>query len=160
MRIARKSLSPKRTAFNKRGLSAKKIEENPAVGEFPVVAIGASAGGLEALSLFVENLTPDLGMAYVVVEHLDPDHKSMLAELLGRKTSVPIEEVKHRTKVNPDRIYVIPPNRNLALEKGELLLTSRLKGPGEAHAYRLSFPQRGAGPAGQLHRHHFVGDGE
>ena len=86
--------------------------------EFPIVAIGASAGGLEALSLLVENLTPDFGMAYVVVEHLDPHHKSMLVELLSRKTTVPVEEARHKTKVIPNRIYVIPPNRNLSMENG------------------------------------------
>ena len=93
--------------------------------EFPIVAIGASAGGLEALTLLVENLTPDFGMAYLVVEHLDPNHKSMLVELLSRETTVPIEEAKHGTKVIPDRIYVIPPNRNLSLANGELHLSSR-----------------------------------
>jgi two-component system, chemotaxis family, CheB/CheR fusion protein len=96
---------------------------------FPIVAIGASAGGLEAISQLVEHLTPDLGMAYVVVEHLDPSHKSMLVELLSRQTNVPVEEVRNKTKVVPDRIYIIPPNRNMYIKEGELRLTSRAAGP-------------------------------
>ena len=97
--------------------------------DFPIVAIGASAGGLEALTSLVENLTPDFGMAYLVVEHLDPNHKSMLVELLSRKTTVPIEEARQGTLVAPDRIYVIPPNRNLSLADGRLNLSSRGASP-------------------------------
>jgi len=96
---------------------------------FPIVAIGASAGGLEANTQLVEHLTPDMGMAYVVVQHLDPKHKSLLAELLSRHAAIPVEEVTHKTKVQKDRIYVIPPNRNMYLERGRLCLTSRSSSP-------------------------------
>jgi two-component system CheB/CheR fusion protein len=92
---------------------------------FPIVAIGASAGGLEALTQLVEHLSPDMGLAYVLVQHLDPQHKSMLVELLSRQTRVPVEEVRQNTQVVKDRIYVIPPNRKMYLEQGELRLTSR-----------------------------------
>jgi two-component system CheB/CheR fusion protein len=126
---ARKPRSAKHFAATSAASSEAPTRVAAPSSEFPIVAIGASAGGLEALTLFVENLTPDLGMAYVVVEHLDPDHKSMLVDLLARKTTVPIEEIKPRTRVVPNHIYVIPPNRNLALEEGELVLTSRGKGP-------------------------------
>ena len=104
---------------------------------FPIVAIGASAGGLEAITQFVEHLTPDMGMAYLVVQHLDPQHKSMLVELLSRHTSLPIEEVTHRTKVEKDRIYVIPPNRNMHLEQGRLCLSSR--GPSGAREMPIDY---------------------
>jgi two-component system CheB/CheR fusion protein len=124
---ARKIRNTKHFAANP--LPSKEGAVSPVTPDFPIVALGASAGGLEALTLFVENLTPDLGMAYVVVEHLDPNHKSMLVDLLSRKTTVPIEEVKQKTKVRPNRIYVIPPNRNMSLEGGELCLTSRVKAP-------------------------------
>jgi two-component system CheB/CheR fusion protein len=128
---ARKSRSLKHFAKAPRAAqkdSKKGLPVTP-TPEFPIVAVGASAGGLEALTLLVENLTPDLGMAYIIVEHLDPNYKSMLADLLSRKTTVPIEEVKQKTRVQVDHIYVIPPNRNLSLERGELCLTSRVKGP-------------------------------
>jgi two-component system CheB/CheR fusion protein len=98
--------------------------EGPAC-PFPVVAIGASAGGLEALTQLVEHLGPDSGMAYVIVQHFDPTHKSMLTELLSRHTSLPVEEVRKRTVVEQNHIYVIPPNRNLSLESGSLALSPR-----------------------------------
>src|SRR5260221_1473512 len=110
-------------------LSLNKSDPKGPFNSFPIVAIGASAGGLEALTQLVEHLTPNLGVAYVVVEHLDPKHKSMLVELLSRQTTVPVEEVTHKTKVAKDRIYVIPPNRNMYLERGHLCLTSRGSSP-------------------------------
>jgi len=92
---------------------------------FPIVAIGASAGGLEAISQLVEQLTPGMGMAYVIVQHLDPKHKSMLVELLSRHASIPVEEVRNKTRIAKDSIYVIPPNRNMSLVRGELVLSAR-----------------------------------
>ncbi len=112
-----------------KGLALGKADSYGSISAFPVVAIGASAGGLEALTQLVEHLTPDLGMAYVVVEHLDPNHKSMLVELLARQTRVPVEEVRQKTKIEKDRIYVIPPNRNMYLERGALCLSSRGASP-------------------------------
>jgi two-component system CheB/CheR fusion protein len=96
---------------------------------FPIVAIGASAGGLEALTQFVGHISPEIGMAYVVVQHLDPKHKSMLVELLARHATISVEEVRHRTKVQKDRMYVIPPNKNMYLERGSLCLCSRETSP-------------------------------
>ena len=92
---------------------------------FPIVAVGASAGGLEALTQLVGHLDPEIGMAYVVVQHLDPKHKSMLVELLSRHAAIPVEEVRHKTRVRKDRMYVIPPNKNMYLERGRLCLCSR-----------------------------------
>jgi len=109
--------------------SFKLVNSQRSSNGFPIVALGASAGGLEALTQFVEHLPSDLGMAYVVVEHLDPRHKSMLTELLSRQTQVPVEEVRQKTTVVKDRIYVIPPNRNMYLERGALCLTARGSSP-------------------------------
>jgi two-component system CheB/CheR fusion protein len=100
-------------------------EEGPHPKLFPIVAIGASAGGLEALTQLVEHLTSDIGMAYVVVQHLDPKHKSMLVELLSRHTTLSIEEVKDKTTVQKNRMYVIPPNQNMFIERGKLRLFPR-----------------------------------
>ena len=89
----------------------------------PIVGIGASAGGLEAFRALLEALPVKTGMAYVLVQHLDPHHESMLAELLARSTQIPVIEVKHHTIVKPDQVYVIPPGKNIAL-KGEALTLS------------------------------------
>ena len=89
---------------------------------FPIVGIGASAGGLEALELFLRNVPAESGMAFVVVQHLDPSHKGILVELLQRRCTIPVVQVKDRTRVEPDRVYVIPPNRDLSLLHGVLHL--------------------------------------
>jgi two-component system CheB/CheR fusion protein len=77
---------------------------------FPVVGIGASAGGLEALSELLTALTPETGMAWIVVQHLDPTHQSMLVELLGAKTRLAVSEAHDCEQILPDHLYVIPPN--------------------------------------------------
>ena len=85
---------------------------------FPIVGIGASAGGLEAFTKLLENLPPDTGMAFVLVQHLAPTKDSMLAELLSKATSMPVREVQDGMTVEPDHVYVIPPNTALAVFHG------------------------------------------
>jgi two-component system CheB/CheR fusion protein len=89
---------------------------------FPIVGIGASAGGLEVLELFLKNVPVDSGMAFVIVQHLDPTHKGILAELLQRVTPMKVSQIKDRTRVQPDRVYVIPPNKDLSILHGVLHL--------------------------------------
>jgi len=89
---------------------------------FPIVAIGASAGGLEALSHFLGHVPADSGMAFVVIQHLDPNYKGMMPELLQRATAMPVVQAKSRMKVKPDCVYVIPPNRDLSILHGSLYL--------------------------------------
>jgi len=89
---------------------------------FPVVGIGASAGGLVALEQFFLHVPLQSGMAYVVVQHLDPDRDGMLVELLQRHTAMPVLEVKDQMQVQPDHVYVIAPGRDLSLLHGELHL--------------------------------------
>ncbi len=96
----------------------------PAAAGFPVVALGASAGGLEAYEAFFRSVPPDLGMAYVVVSHLDPSHASILTEIVQRATSLPAVEASDGLAVEPNHIYVIPPNRDLTIFHGALQLTS------------------------------------
>ena len=98
---------------------------------FPVVAIGASAGGIEAVTALVKKLPADTGMAFVVVQHLSPAHESMLTEILGRATRLPVSEVKDDTAVEPDHVYVIPPNKTLAFGKGVLHLSARMEMRGQ-----------------------------
>jgi two-component system CheB/CheR fusion protein len=82
---------------------------------FPIVGIGASAGGLEALEAFFKGMPTNTGMAFVVVVHLDPTHISILPELLQKRTKMPVCQVTDGMSVEPNRVYVIPPNRNLTV---------------------------------------------
>ena len=84
-------------------------------GSFPIVAIGASAGGLEAFKDFFLALQPDTGMAFVLIQHLDPSHESMLTEIIAKATTIPVEEVRSGTQIRPNHVYVIPPNTLMAL---------------------------------------------
>lgn len=92
---------------------------------FPIVGIGASAGGLDAFRRLLSALPVDTGMAYVLVQHLDKQHESILAELLSEATAMDVSEVKEDTKVEPNRVYVIPPSRDLILAAGMLKLVPR-----------------------------------
>ena len=105
----------------------------PQAADFPIVGIGASAGGLEALETFFRNMPEIRRAAFVIVSHLEPTHKSMLAELLRRVTKMPVVEAKDRVKVRPGCVYVIPPNRNMVV-RGEAL---RLSGFDPSRALRL-----------------------
>ncbi|MBI4458589.1 MAG: hypothetical protein HY648_00850 [Acidobacteria bacterium] len=105
------------------------VEPVPATA-FPIVGIGASAGGLEAFLSLLKALPPTTGMAFVFVQHMDPSHESMLNRLLARETSMPVTEVTQGVKVEPNRAYVIPPNREMTIRKGVLRLGARPSGAG------------------------------
>lgn len=92
---------------------------------FPVVGIGASAGGLDAFKKLLKAIPEDSGMAYVLVQHLDPKHESMLPELLQKVTNIPVIEISDDIKVVPDHIYIIPSNKMLISNDGKLELTPR-----------------------------------
>src|SRR6185436_18515159 len=100
----------------------------PAAPSFAIVGIGASAGGLEAFRLLLAALPTDSGMAYVLVQHLDPHHESILANLLSQATKMPVSEVKGDVVVEPDRVYVIPPSQDIGIEDGTLKLVPRGRG--------------------------------
>ncbi|WP_246545768.1 chemotaxis protein CheB [Pelotalea chapellei] len=94
----------------------------PELLPFPIVGIGASAGGLEALEQFLANVPPGSGMAFVVIQHLDPNHKGILPELLQRATPMQVLQIRDRMRVKPDCVYVIPPNKDLSVLHGVLHL--------------------------------------
>ena len=94
---------------------------------FPIVGIGTSAGGLAALEQFFRQMPAASGMAFVVIQHLDPHHKGMLPELLQRSTALPVMPAEHHMPVQPDHIYVIPSNRDIGIKDGSLLLTRPAK---------------------------------
>jgi two-component system CheB/CheR fusion protein len=97
---------------------------------FPIVGIGASAGGLEALEQFLGNVPEKSGMAFVVIQHLDPTQKGMLPELLQRITKLEVVPVKDLLKVKPDCVYVIPPNKSMSVFKGVLHLFEPIESRG------------------------------
>lgn len=92
-----------------------------------IIAVGASAGGLEALKAFFSNLGDDDINTYVVIQHLSPDYKSMMGELLAKSTSLIIEQIKDNMEILPGRIYLIPPVSNLVIENGMLHLLDKPK---------------------------------
>jgi two-component system CheB/CheR fusion protein len=110
----------------------KTSRKNPEY-QFPIVGIGASAGGLEALEKFFENMPDGNGMAFVVIQHLDPTHVGIMPELLQRITSMKVLQVSDRLKMKPNCIYVIPPNKSMSMLNGMLHLFD----PVESRGLRL-----------------------
>ncbi len=98
--------------------------------DFPVVGMGASAGGLDALLRFFAKMPADSGMAFVIILHLSPDHESNAAEILQRATSMPVVQVTQRSAIEADHVYVIPSAHDLVMNDGYLELTEpkRIKG--------------------------------
>lgn len=97
-----------------------------------IVGIGASAGGLKVLKGFVRSLPTQTGMAFIIIQHLDPDHKSLLSELLDRESAIPVKDAKDNLPIEADCIYVIPPNAYLEIEGNRLKLVT----PTENRGYR------------------------
>jgi two-component system CheB/CheR fusion protein len=144
--------------------AAPRAPRKPAAGAPPardkqaadaiIVGIGASAGGLAALEQFLRNVPPSLGVAFVVVQHLDPEHASVLVELLQRVSSLPVVEVTDGMKVRADVVHVIPPNREMEVFDGALLLTVPSAPRGQRMAVdgflRSLADERGAGAVGVI----------
>jgi two-component system, chemotaxis family, CheB/CheR fusion protein len=97
----------------------------PVMPWFPIVAVGASAGGLEAFTGLLQHLPVDTGMAFVLIQHLAPQHASMLVSLLSRTTAMPVAEAGHGIPVQPDHVYIIPPNTLMSIGHGILILEPR-----------------------------------
>lgn len=107
------------------GLKNKKIPNS-----FPVVAIGASAGGLEAVSTLLQNLPADTGMAYIFVQHLSKSHKSMLTSILAKITKMKVQEIEEMEHMEPNNVYVIPHNKGIEVTDGHITLLDRPKNSG------------------------------
>ena len=114
------------------GLAAGKLAES---GAFPIVAIGASAGGLEVFRGFLDAQSPKSGMAFVMIQHLDPTHPSLMVELLSSHTSMTVLQATDGARLEPDHVYLIPPGVSLAIRDGLLQLSK----PMERHGARLPF---------------------
>jgi two-component system CheB/CheR fusion protein len=107
-------------------------EELPA--RFPIVGIGASAGGLEACLAFLAALPSQTGMAFILIQHLEPNHESHLPEILSRGTAMPVVQARQGTRVEKDHLYVIPPNAMLVIKDGVLHLSPRGESPNPHYA--------------------------
>lgn len=101
--------------------------------DFPIIGIGASAGGLEALEKFFQNMPEDNGMAFIVIQHLDPEHVSMMPELIQRDTTMNVLQASDCLTIKPNHIYVIPPNKSMSILNGALHLTKAI----ELHGLKL-----------------------
>src|SRR5689334_8571112 len=98
--------------------SERAAAKHPAPPVFPVVGVGASAGGLEAFTQLLKSLPPEPGMAFVFVPHLDPTHESAMTELLSRATRIPVLEVHDGIRLKPNHVYVIPPGSDMTMFDG------------------------------------------
>jgi two-component system, chemotaxis family, CheB/CheR fusion protein len=101
--------------------------ETETESKFPIVGVAASAGGLEAFTQLLEHLPVDTGMAFVLIQHLSPDHQSLLTEILARVTQMQVREAQQGMVVEPNHVYVIPPNAKMVLDGGVLQLSPREK---------------------------------
>ncbi|SEL28271.1 two-component system, chemotaxis family, CheB/CheR fusion protein [Maribacter orientalis] len=126
--MANKKPSIKKTDKS-RAQEGKSSNENTE-SDFLIVGMGASAGGLETFNQFFEAMPENPGMAFVLVQHLDPTHKSLMVELIKKHTQMEISEVVDHTKVQPNHIYVIPPNKDMAIFNGVLHLMDPMKARG------------------------------
>ncbi len=117
-----KARAPKPEKDKKRAGAPAKVE--PLLSsDFPIVGMGASAGGLEAFEQFFTHMPSDKGIAFVLVPHLDPGHASMMVDLLRRFTAMDVSEAGEGDTVKPNHVYVIPPNKDMVLSQGRLYLT-------------------------------------
>jgi two-component system CheB/CheR fusion protein len=107
--------------------NGQKISKKHEIKHFPIVGIGGSAGGLEAFSRLLEHLKPDLGMAYVYIQHLSSSHESFLPEILQRKTTMPVEKVHDNQSIQKNHVYVIPAKHLVAIVDGKLKLERKIK---------------------------------
>ena len=105
--------------------SAPQPSKNATGQSFPIVGVGASAGGLEAFIQLLKAVPAQLGMAFILVPHLDPSHESAMTELLARVTNLPVMQVSDGMEVRANHVYIIPPNAEMTISGGTLHLTNR-----------------------------------
>ncbi|MBP6657478.1 MAG: PAS domain S-box protein [Bacteroidia bacterium] len=109
--------------------SSKSMTKEEAIkkASFPIVAIGASAGGLEAITELLKNLPVDTGMAFIYVQHLSPDHKSLLVQILSKTTAMKVQEIDNMDLIEPNNVFVIPFNKGIEVTDGHIKLLPRSK---------------------------------
>lgn len=117
--------------------------------EFPIVGIGASAGGLEAFIQLINQVPLDSAMAYILIQHLSPDHPSLSVEIISKSTKLPVSEVQDKMRVEVNHIYVIPPNHSMKIENGSLLLLPRPEGTSQHMSIDVFFESLALAKKGQ-----------
>ena len=120
--IAKRKLKPKRRRQKPAEITGGTTPASTAGTSFPIIGIGASAGGLEALERFLSHVPKGSGMAFVIVQHLDPTRKGIMPELLQRTTGMKVIQVRDRTVIQRNCVYVIPPNKDMSVLHGALHL--------------------------------------
>lgn len=123
MPAKKKKVSPVKKVSASKVISKKKPEKK----EFAIVGIGASAGGLETLEAFFRNMPPEPGIAFVIIQHLSPTHKSIMAELLARHTTMTVRQIEDATPLEPNCVYLNPPDKNVAVFNRVLHLMEPVK---------------------------------
>lgn len=114
--------TPVRLPSTLQGSGRRTSKPSPPENGFPIAALGASAGGLEALEQFFQAMPADTGMAFVVIQHLAPDRKALMPELLQGMTAMKVRQAKDQTRITPNRVYVLPPNKEMSVLHGILHL--------------------------------------
>jgi two-component system, chemotaxis family, CheB/CheR fusion protein len=112
-----------------KGIAVNNPHKKKEVRRLTVVAIGASAGGLEAVTQLFKGLPENTGLCFIYIQHLDPTHESNLETLMARTTKMPVVEAKEKLKIKPDHIYIIPPNRDMTISDDVLNLSLRPSRP-------------------------------
>ncbi len=133
MPAAKKKAAVKKTPARQTGTAAgaKQTTSGPkAAIDFPIVGLGASAGGLEALETFFLNMPPDSGIGFVIIQHLSPRHKSIMRSILAKDTPMKVVEIKDGMKIKPNQVYLNPPNSNVVIINGTLQLMVPVKTSG------------------------------
>jgi len=115
---------PKEKKISEKKKLPNKTKKNP----FPIVAIGASVGGLKAVSALLGNVSSNTGMSFIFVQHLSPTHKSHLTELLSKITKMKVQDIEDMEKMVPDNVYVIPFDKGIKVTDGHIKLVPRTKG--------------------------------
>src|SRR5438105_5260663 len=115
MKSKRKKSSSPRSLFRGRAARSKMARQER---RCPIVGVGASAGGLEAFTELLKHLPTDTGMGFVLVQHLDPEHNSLLPSLLSNATTMPVLQVTNGMQILPNQVYVIPPNAGMVITDG------------------------------------------
>jgi len=118
------NLKKKKTTLQKENAILVKATKEK---HFPIVAIGASVGGLEAVSVLLKNLPTNTGMAFIYVQHLSPDHKSFLTSILSKITKMKVQEIENMEHITQNTVYIIPPNRGIEVTDGHIKLLPRSK---------------------------------
>jgi two-component system, chemotaxis family, CheB/CheR fusion protein len=115
---------------SKKIAAPKRVPAQIGEPQHTIVAIGASAGGIEATNELLKNLPADTGLSFVLVQHLDPKHQSMLTDLLSKQTTIAVSEVKDGMRIERNHIFVIPPNTSMSISDGQLRLHPREESKG------------------------------